>query len=294
MRVTTIMMNDEAVALNTKNLERLARTQSQIASGKRVQAPHDDPVAAGTALTLQSSLAANETYLQNVATAKEWLNAAEASLNGVVGVLRQALNDARQGASDTMGAEERATLGQHVDGLIADALSQLNARHRDSYLFAGFKTATQPFAPSGSPIASVAYNGDSGTRLIEIEPGQTLAANVTGGAPTAAVFDVLITLRDNLNANNTAAVSGSIASVQSALDGMLDSLADVGARGQRLGDTSLRLDKVQAGLRELLSRTEDTDMAGAITQLNQQQMVYQASLQTSARISQSNLFDFLK
>ncbi|MEK7278745.1 MAG: flagellar hook-associated protein FlgL [Chloroflexota bacterium] len=294
MRVTTTMMNDEAVALNAKSLERLARMQSQIASGQRVQQPHDDPAAAGTALTLKSSLAANETYLQNVATAKEWLNAAEASLNGVVGILGRALNDARQGASDTLGAEERATLGQHVDGLIADALTQLNARHRGSYLFAGFKTTTQPFAPSGSPVTSVTYNGDSGTRLIEIEPGQTLAANVTGGAPTAAAFNALITLRDNLNANNTAAVSTSIASVQSALDGMLGPLADAGARGQRLGDTRTRLEKVQGGLRELLSRTEDTDMAAAITQLKQQEMVYQASLQTSARISRSNLFDFLR
>ena len=294
MRVTTTMMNDEAVALNAKSLERLARMQSQIASGQRVQQPHDDPAAAGTALTLKSSLAANETYLQNVATAKEWLNAAEASLNGVVGILGRALNDARQGASDTLGAEERATLGQHVDGLIADALAQLNARHRGSYLFAGFKTATQPFAPSGSPVTSVTYNGDSGTRLIEIEPGQTLAANVTGGAPTAAAFNALITLRDNLNANNTAAVSTSIASVQSALDGMLGPLADAGARGQRLGDTRTRLEKVQGGLRELLSRTEDTDMAAAITQLKQQEMVYQASLQTSARIGRSNLFDFLR
>lgn len=294
MRVTTTMMNDEAVALNARNLERLARTQSQIASGKRLQAPHDDPAAAGSALTLRTGLAANETYLQNTASAREWLNAAEASLGAVTGILQRALNDARQGASDTLGADERVTLARHVDGLIADALAQLNAPHRGSYLFAGFRTTTRPFTPVGSPATSVAYNGDSGARLIEIEPGQTIAANVTGGAATAAVFSSLIQLRDDLNANNAAAVGGDIAGVQSALDGMLDSLADVGARMQRLNDTRTRLEKVQGGLSELLSHTEDTDMAGAIMQLKQQETVYEASLQTAARINRSNLFDFLR
>jgi len=288
------MMADEAIAFNAKNLERLSEAQSQVATGKRVRDPHDDPVAAGRALNLKSGLAANDTYLQNVATAKEWLNAAEASLSAVGDSLQRALTDARKGASDGLGAEERLTLGQHVDGLIADALTQLNARHRDAYLFGGFKTATRPFTTTGNPVSAVTYNGDSGLRMIEIEPGQTVAVNATGGPETAAVFNALISLRDNLNANNGAAVGANIATVEAALDGMLKLTSDLGARQQRLTNTHTRLEKVQSGLSELLSRTENADMAGAIMQLKHEETVYQASLQTAARITRSNLFDYLR
>lgn len=294
MRVTTRMMTDEAIAFNAKNLERLSEAQTEVATGKRVRDPHDDPVAAGRALNLKSSLAANDTYLQNVATAKEWLNATEASLSAMNDILGRALAGARKGASDGLGADERLTLGKQVDGLLADALTQLNARHRDGYLFAGFRTTTRPFTAAGNPVSAVTYNGDSGLRLIEIEPGQTVAVNATGGPETAAAFNALISLRDNLNADNGAAVSGDIAAVEAALDGMLSLTSDLGARQQRLTGTRSRLEKVQSGLSELLSRTEDADMAAAIMQLKHEETIYQASLQTTARITRSNLFDYLR
>lgn len=292
MRVTNQMIAGELMALNARNLERLADLQSQAAAGKRVRQPHDDPPAAGRALNLKATLAANQTYLQNIASAKEWLGAAEASLAGIVAVLERALNDARQGASDTLGSAERTALGAHVNGLIADALALLNARHREAYLFAGFKTTTQPFVASGSPITGVTYAGDAGQRLIETEPGQTVAINVTGGATTAAVFSALLALRDDLNANNGANIRSDIATVQSALEGVLNVLADLGTRQQRLSLSRARLEKVQIGLREFLSRTEDADLAEVIVRLKEQEVVYQASLQTSARLTRANLFDF--
>lgn len=297
MRITSKMMTDQAINLIGKNYQRLAEIQSEVSSQKRVQNPHDDPIAAGRVLNLKSTLSANETYLQNISASSEWLDATEAALSAVSDIIRRGISDAQQGASDTIGDSERAGLAGHVDGLIEDALTQFNTRHREVYIFGGFRINTQPLTTTGTPITAVTYNGDNGQRLIEIEPGQTVAVNVNslnGNSFTSAVFDPLIALRDALTANDTDAISASITTLQGALDNVQNTITALGARQQRLTDVRTRLEKVQIGLREFVSQTEDSNLADALLRLSQQDTVYQASLQASARLNQTNLFSYLR
>ena len=46
-------------------------------------------------------------------------------------------------------------------------------------------------------------------------------------------------------------------------------------------------------MQDLLSREGDTDFAEAIVSLNRQETLYQASLQTAARLLQMSILDFL-
>ncbi|MBM4423051.1 MAG: flagellar hook-associated protein 3 [Chloroflexi bacterium] len=300
MRITDRMISDDTMANVARNKERLAELQAQASSGKRIIDPHDDPAGAGQVLSLRTSLAANETYLRNIHSSKEWLSATESALQNVVTVLQRALSNARQDASDN----ERATLASHVDGLIDDALTQFNARYRDAYLFAGFQTNTQPFVTVGSPVTAVNMAGappaSNGVRTVEMERGQTVAVNVVNdaagqfGAFASNVFNALITLRDDLNANNVNAIGADIATLQTALDGVTAVIGDIGARQQRLTDARTRLERVQLGLRDFLNRTEDANLAETIMHLSEQDTVYKASLRAAAQIGRTNLFDFLR
>lgn len=295
MRITQQLMTHEMISLTAKNLERLTELQGQAASGKRIRLPQDDPAGAGRALSLRGTLNANETYLQNIAAGKEWLTATEAALTNVSDVMRRALTAAERGSSDTHGANERLALSNQVDGLLSEALTQFNTRHREAYLFAGFRLNTTPFTTSGTPVTNFTYNGDANSRLIEIAPQQTVAINVSGsGSMASNVLQSLIDLRDHLQANQVILVNADIATLQTALGGVTDTLAEIGARQQRLTDMRSQIERVQLGLQEFLSRTENADMPEVLMRLSEQEAVYQASLNSAARLTRANLFDYLK
>jgi len=295
MRVTQQLMTQEMISLTAKNLERLTELQGQAASGKRVRLPQDDPAAAGRAVSLRGTLNANETYLQNIAAGKEWLNATEAALTNVSDVMRRALTAAGRGGSDTNGANERLALSNQVDGLLSEALTQFNTRHREAFLFAGFRLNSTPFTTIGAPVTSFIYNGDANSRLIEIAPKQTVAINVTGsGSMANGVLQSLIDLRDHLQANQVNSVNADIATLQTALGGVTDALAEVGARQQRLTEMRSQIERVQLGLQDFLSHTENADMPEVLMRLSEQDVVYKASLNSAAKLSRANLFDYLK
>ncbi len=58
--------------------------------------------------------------------------------------------------------------------------------------------------------------------------------------------------------------------------------------------TSDQLQNQRLTLTELLSNTEDLDFAGAVMDLTAQQNVYNAALQTGAKVIQPTLLDFLR
>lgn len=67
----------------------------------------------------------------------------------------------------------------------------------------------------------------------------------------------------------------------------------IGARVNRLELQESRLESIQITYTELLSKTEDADIAEVIMQLQLQENVYQASLAAGARIIMPSLMDFL-
>jgi flagellar hook-associated protein 3 FlgL len=110
------------------------------------------------------------------------------------------------------------------------------------------------------------------------------------------IFDTLISLRDGLQANPFVVgdVTTKVTDLQNHSTNLLDLQAAVGAKIQRLTNTASRVEAAQLGLQELLSKAEDADMAEVISQLNQQQFAYEATLAVNAQTLKLSLLDFLK
>ena len=77
-------------------------------------------------------------------------------------------------------------------------------------------------------------------------------------------------------------------------DQILAVRADIGAKVNRLDLVTSRLQDNSLNITDLLSKTEDVDMAQAATNLSTQQSVYQASLQIGAKVLLPTLLDFIK
>jgi flagellar hook-associated protein 3 FlgL len=88
--------------------------------------------------------------------------------------------------------------------------------------------------------------------------------------------------------------ASNVTDIQNHIDNLSDLQAAVGTKVRRLENTASRVEAAQVGLKELLSKAEDADMAEVISQLNQQQFTYQAALAVNARTLNLSLLDFLK
>jgi flagellar hook-associated protein 3 FlgL len=77
-------------------------------------------------------------------------------------------------------------------------------------------------------------------------------------------------------------------------DVLLGQLAEVGARANRLEVANGRLAEIEENVSDLLSQTEDADMAKTMVDFSMQQAVYQAALRSGANIVQASLLDFLR
>jgi flagellar hook-associated protein 3 FlgL len=116
-------------------------------------------------------------------------------------------------------------------------------------------------------------------------------ARVFGGT----IFDMVMRLRDSLFMNNAEDVGGSaLGGVDLALDNLLKNRAELGAKESRLDMVQKRVIEDRTSFEEILSKTEDVDVAEAITKFKMLEATYRSALGVSARIIQPTLLDFLR
>src|SRR5438046_1689910 len=103
-RVTDGVISAQLTTQIATATQRLTQTQEQIASGKRINRPSDDPTGARAVLQLRTSQTVVDQFRRSAGTTKDILQAADSTLD----LYQQALDRARtllaQGASDSTDA----------------------------------------------------------------------------------------------------------------------------------------------------------------------------------------------
>ncbi|MDI3327909.1 MAG: flagellar hook-associated protein FlgL [Alicyclobacillaceae bacterium] len=296
MRVTQGMLTQQFLLDLQNNFRRLSRLQDEVASGKRINRPADDPVGVGFAMRYKAQIAYYGQYKENADMAKGWLDYTDTVMDQAGQVIQRARELAVEGASDTVPPDARRALAAEVDQLLRQMVTIGNSRYNDKYIFNGQDTTTQPY-DSAKPET---VKTNPGKMLYDIGDGVYLDVNVTGtryfGDPTDTdnVFAVLKQLRDALNNNDTAQIEDALGKIDSRFQKMLEVRADVGAKSNRVELAQNRLGDMLQNLEGLLSKTEDADMGRVIIDLKAAENVHMASLAVGARVMVPSLVDFLK
>ncbi len=114
------------------------------------------------------------------------------------------------------------------------------------------------------------------------------------GSTAGSLLATLRQISTDLKANNSTALQGGdLSALDTANAAVTTAQATVGARTDRLSTALTRLQQLQESTTQLLSTTEDADMAQAAVNFSQQQVAYQAALKAGAQIIQPSLMDFL-
>jgi flagellar hook-associated protein 3 FlgL len=302
MRITNNMLINNMINYIGNNMNNLSKYQSQLATGKKIQVPSDDPVVAARALKLRTDVSEVEQYQRNLKDAQSWLEITEDTLAKMGDILQRARELAVEGANGTSTPEDTQKIMEEIIQLRAQFIQMSNSTYAGRYIFSGFKTNAKLLNDDGTFAIDV---GKSEAIRYEIGIGDDININVTGGElfedgadATAGSTGKLIQDFDNfisaLNAGDHVAISSIIADLDAGINNLLRIRADVGARINRLELTSNRLDSDYVNFTKLMSDNEDVDMAEAIINLMNEENVYRASLSGGARIIMPTLVDFLR
>lgn len=297
MRISSLMMVEDAIRHMNTGLERLSELQTRVASGKLIQAPSDNPTIAVAGLSLRSTLDANQAYIDTGYVTKDWLNANELALKDLVALGTRAYTLAAKGLSDTEGVDERRAIAVEIDGLLQQAVEIGNTQHQGKSIFAGFAVNTQPYVYNGAGAAVTSPLASTADQMRQsIAPGQTpLVVNISGHDELRPLFDALTSVYNALQpAYNAGALQAALGGLTTALDRVKDVRTLNGARQRQLSTEMDRLEQTKIALKSLLSAKEDANMAESISMLTQQETVYKTVLQVGSRAVTPSLFDYLR
>ncbi|MEJ2896977.1 flagellar hook-associated protein FlgL [Bordetella avium] len=179
MRLSTSMIYQNGLNGILNQEAALSRLQEQLASGKRVLTPGDDPLAASLAVNVAQTASMNKNYSANRATLKQSLGAEENALSSAVTTLQDVMKRVVEAGNGTMSDADRQTLSNVLKGARDQLLSLANSTDGNGqYLFSGYQGNTQPFVIDAS--GNVSYNGDKGQRMVQADQSRQLAGSDIG------------------------------------------------------------------------------------------------------------------
>jgi flagellar hook-associated protein 3 FlgL len=294
IRSTNDIMSRQTLFDLNQITDRLGQVQRQLSSGKQIMQPEDDPFGAGRAVFLRNELGDLEQFKRTINESAAWLQASDSALSNAGDLLHRVRELVVNAGNGTMDASALNAIRSEVAQLKDAFREQANATFAGRHVFAGSATDAPPFPSGGN-----AYAGNTLPVQRLISPNQVVQVNRDGeavfGPNGANVFDLMDTIMADLaSANRTALGTTDLTAVDTALDRLMSARSDIGAVTKRLETQLSRLSDQEVNVSDLLSQTEDADMAKTMITFAQTQSVYQSALQAGARVIQPSLLDFLR
>jgi flagellar hook-associated protein 3 FlgL len=129
-------------------------------------------------------------------------------------------------------------------------------------------------------------------------PGQSDRAKNTAFWPEGAegenLFNTIERLYVSLNTNDKAGIQNAIEDLDRAVSQVVMARAQVGARAMALNSARTSLGKSKVDHAAIISELEDADVFKTVSDINKTESTLKATLQTSGKLMQPSLLDFLR
>ncbi len=303
-RISTGMIFDRGIMGMLEQQAKLSKTELQLATGKRIMSPKDDPAAAAYLLDLRSTISQVEQYQANSDRAKARVELEETTLKGVGDLMPRILELAIQGQNDTNSASDRNAIAMELRQLNDEMLALANTKDSNGeYIFAGFDADSPPFA---NPVeGTYSYSGDMGSRQLRIsatrqvqdrDNGFDVFMNVeiaTGATPGEKrnIFETIHQVISGLEAD--APDSAYLDDIHLAQQHVLDYRVSTGARLNTIDQQNNVNADFLLTMQTAQSEVEDLDYLEAVSRFQQQLLALQAAQQSFSKVQGLSLFNYL-
>lgn len=221
-----VLFNSLADSINAAN-NNIDLAQQQLATGRRVVEPSDDPAAFAQAglLAATRSATANDASLASLMQSR--LSVADGALAQTTTAITTAMASATEGADGTISAVQMATIAQTVQGQLDQVIQSANVGYAGVYLFGGNQTQAAPFSLTGT------YVGDAGGNSASFSNGTNIPVTFNGqnifGDSASGAIGALTSLVTALASGNKANVTTALTQLSTALQQVTDARASIGS-----------------------------------------------------------------
>jgi len=294
MRVTQSMLSGNMLRNLSNSYGKLGKLQEQINTGKKVTRPSDDPVVAMKGINYRTELNNVEQFSRNIGEAYNWLDTTDDTFDKIGETLQRANELMVQASSDTSTPEDRDKINSELQQLREHIQNLANTKIGDRYIFSGTKTTAAPYQEG------VGYSADSEdpafNKSIEIEvfDGIKLQINTTPMEMFKNIDQMFEQISTDISSGATATtLSSHISTIDTNMNKLLTTRADIGARQNRVELMDSRLQSQEIIATERMSENEDIDYEKAIVEMTTQESIHRAALSVGAKIIQPSLVDFI-
>ncbi|QBD87559.1 flagellar hook-associated protein 3 [Clostridium tetani] len=316
MRITNKMLANNFLTDMTTNLNNLQTIQQQLTSGKEIRRPSDDPIKVARAMQLHSEISANQQYNENIKDTLSWLEQTDTAL-GQLGEQSQRVRELLVSAGNAAyGSDERKKINDEVKEIVGQMSQTLNASFDGRYIFGGTRGTSKPVNVKDNKLVYAERDGSElgaaekimKEKLVtEISQGVRIEYNIT--ATEAMQFkdakgndrdlrDILKDIVEHLESDKDVDIKeitkGDLEALDAVMDNTLKLRSQVGAKGNRMESALEKNKEENFNLKEILSKTEDIDLAEKSMEFAVAISVYMSALQTSARVLQPTLMDYVR
>ena len=178
MRIATITFQQNATTQMQTLQGQMARTQNDLATGKKLHSAADDPAAMVQVNELGVQLSASQQYVKNGDSASSALQLEEQALSDATNVLQSARDLAVQANNPALSAVQRTDIATQLTQQLQSLMAIGNrVDGNGNQLFAGIASSTIPFGQSGGVVG---YAGSNEVSQIQIGPNQRIASGDSG------------------------------------------------------------------------------------------------------------------
>ncbi|MFK4076519.1 flagellar hook-associated protein FlgL [Ectopseudomonas khazarica] len=298
-QITSMMHN----SMNVSSAE-LGKLMQQMATGKRILLPSDDPIASVRVLRVEREEASLEQFRKNIANVSGSLSTQEANLKSTSDAMLNVRDLLLWAANGSNTSEDLAAMAGELSIIEDTIVSFANVRDEEGrYLFSGTLSDTQALTFDAA-TQTYSLTGNDKHRQAAVANGVLVDENVTAASVYGTGVGMLNELRGLINTLQDPALDATdpavrqqIVDTMAALDDahgrVLGSVTDLGGRQNALTlltdsneDVSLVNQKIEGELSQL-------DYAGATIDLNNYQLALGATQKTYLKINEMSLFSLL-
>lgn len=179
-RVTQSMMNIQLQRNLNTNLNRMNDYQNQMATGRRINRPSDDPVGLSYSMRYRTDLTATEQFQSNVDTAMSWMDFSDTMLGQVTDVLARVRELTVQGSNGSNPTSALDAIKKEILQLTEQLTTIGNSNFNGKHVFNGQITDKEPYnSQIRVNTVSVPGSGASVTGNVDVSAANVTALNNT-------------------------------------------------------------------------------------------------------------------
>lgn len=154
IRITNNMMANTLTRNMNNNLKNMNELQNQIATGRKINKPSDDPGGLVRSLRLRSDITANEQYLANISDSLSYMDTTESAMDNLTSVVNRVRELTVQAANGTNDDSALQSIAEELTQLQEQIRTVSNSTYGSKYVFAGSNVTEAPCTADGQWIGN--------------------------------------------------------------------------------------------------------------------------------------------